>query len=190
MIDTGTHGFGGFEAVCRNDDGHIGDGAHDRKVLGAMVGSTCRTEAQSAVRRDDFDGKVLVSDVGADLFASAQTRENRKRRSKGDQPRFGKTRRNAEQVLLGNPDVEDPFGELVAEQSDVGRFGKVGGYAHDTGIGCAQFCQYTSVNFFGRHFVCVICGPSGSFCHLSRPPYCIASMSRLASAARSLFIAP
>ena len=153
---------GGLIGVRGDDDGHVGDGAHDGEVLNAVVGGTRSTEGDAAVGGDDFDGQLLISRVRPDLLAASQARENGEGGGKGNEPDFGKTCRHAKEVLLRDADVEEPVGECFTEQTDVGGFGKVGGDTDDAGIFRGEFGESSAVHCAGRHLVAVIDVPCSS----------------------------
>lgn len=116
--------FRGFPRVGGDDDGHVGDCAHDGEVLNAVVGGACRAEGDAAVGGYDLDGEFLIGAVRPDLFAAAQAGEDCECGSEGDEPHFCKTCRHAEEILFGDADIEQPVGERFAEQTDVGGFAR------------------------------------------------------------------
>ena len=158
---------GGLIGVRGDDDGHVGDGAHDGEVLDAVVGGTRSTERDAAVGGDDFDGQLLISRVRPDLLAASQAREDGEGGGEGNEADFGKACRHAEEVLLRDADVEEPVGECFTEQTDVGGFGKVGGHTDDAGIFRGEFGESSAVHCAGRHLVSVIDVPCSSH---SSPP--------------------
>ena len=99
---------------------HVGQRAQDGDVLGAVVRGAGLPEAHAAVRGDDLDVEVLVADVGAHLLERAHAGERRHGADERQQAALGHAGGDAEQVLLGDADVEEALRELVLEHADLG----------------------------------------------------------------------
>ena len=161
-IDAGFDCACGFPRVRGDNDGHVGDGAHNGEVLDAVVGGARRAEGDAAVGGYDLDGQLLISAVRPDLLAAAEASEDGEGGGEGDKADFGKTCCHAEEVLFGDTDIEESVGEGFAEQTDVGGFRKVGGHTDDTGVFCGEFGEGFAVHCAGRHFIRVVNIPCSS----------------------------
>ena len=126
------------------------------------MGRARLAERHAAVSGDDLDVEVLVADVGAHLLEGAHAGEGRhgahERQQAGPRHAGG----DAEQVLLGDADVEDPFGEGVLEDADLGAAREIGGEGHDARVGFGQLAQHASVDLGLGHRVGVVDGPGGT----------------------------
>ena len=70
--------------------------------------------ARALAAQDDV--RVAVGDVGLDLLERAAGQERRGGRDERDQPAVGQAGADADQVLLGDADVDQAVGELLAER--------------------------------------------------------------------------
>ena len=67
------------------------------------------------------DVDVAVGRVGLDLLERAAGQERRGGRDEGQQAAVGQAGADADEVLLGDADVDQPLGELLAEADEVAR---------------------------------------------------------------------
>ena len=65
--------------------------------------------------------RLAVGDVGLDLLERAAGEERRGGADERDQPAVGQAGADADEVLLGDADVDQPVGELLAEADEVAR---------------------------------------------------------------------
>ena len=171
-VDAGLDGFAGLDTVCRADHCHIRDGAHDGKVLGAVVCCPCVPEGDACMGGDDLDRQILISYISPDLLAGTHRREDRHGGNERDQAALGKSRSDAHHVLLGDADIVETVRVLVCEEFDRGSFLEVGRHSDDLVVGFSQVCKSTSVDLSRCHGRAVIGVPvgSGNNCHSTRLP--------------------
>jgi hypothetical protein len=74
----------------------------------------------------DLDGERRVADGDGDLVERTARREHRERRREGDEALERQTRRDAEEVLLGDADLDEAVREGVLEHDRPGRGVEVG----------------------------------------------------------------
>ena len=161
-LHRGAHGVGRLPAVGRNDHAHVGERALDGDVLGAVVRGAGLTEADAAVRGDDLDVEVLVADVGAYLLEGAHAGERRHRAHERQQAALGHAGGDAEEVLLGDADVEHALRELVLEDADLGAARQIGRQRHDARVGLGQVAEDAPVDLGLRQRVGVVDVPGGA----------------------------
>jgi len=83
IIDECLNGQTHFIAVARAQNQHTGDGAHDGKILDALVRRAVFADGQTAVAADDLDIQVRVSDGVADLLPGTAGCEHGERVDEG-----------------------------------------------------------------------------------------------------------
>ena len=136
-----------------------------------MVGGAGVAEGDAGVSGDDLYRQVLVGDIRAYLFAGAHAGEDGHGGGKGNQPRLGQARGDAEHVLLGDAHVVKAVREGLGEMDDGRCLGKVGGEADDLFVVLAQFGQRAAVDLAGGHGRRIVGVPvgSGHDCHIIPP---------------------
>ena len=111
------------DRVADRGDGHVGQRAHEREILDRVVGRAAVAD-ESAVGADDLDRQVRIADVRAHLLERAHAEEGQHARHDGDVAVVGEAGGDPDAHLLGEPDVQEPLRELVAElderRADVG----------------------------------------------------------------------
>ena len=147
-------------AVAGIDDQHAGDLAHEGKVLGALMGRTVLADRNAAVRADDLDIQVRISDGIAHLLIGAAGREHRKGAGKGLEPGCRQTGSDADHVALCDAAVEEPFRIGSGKILRLCRLGKVRIQDNQFRI---LFCKV--YQRFSESAAC--CDLS---CHISSPP--------------------
>ena len=83
------HGGSCLYIVARRQDRHAGDGAHQRKILAALVARAVFTDGDAAVRRRDFHVQVRVAHGVADLLKGSARGKHRKAAGKGNEAHRG-----------------------------------------------------------------------------------------------------
>ena len=121
--------------------------------------------------RDDLGVDVLIADVGVELIRGAEGRELRERGQERDEARSRHTGGDAEHVLLGYADVEEPVREFLGEIAYLGGLGEVGGKRDDLGMSSAQFDERLTVYLGGREFSRLYSRISHSSCHDHSPSF-------------------
>ena len=106
---SGAHSGTGFQIVRGADHDHAGDGAHQRKVLAALVGSTVLADGQAAVGGSNLDVQLGVTDAVADLLKSAARSKHGKRGNKRHIAKGGHAGGYTDHVALGNAAVKKAF---------------------------------------------------------------------------------
>ena len=114
---------------------------HPRQVLDGVVG-----RAEAAVRHPgalgaEDDVEAAVGDVGLDLLGRAPTDERTGRADEGDEPGIGEPGADADHVLLGDPDVDEPVRKLLGEAAEVARADRVVADGHDPGVLASEGAQ-------------------------------------------------
>ena len=140
----------GFHIVRRAEHDHAGDGAHQREILAALVGSAVLADGNAAVRRADFHVQVGIADGVAHLLERAPRRKHRKRGSERNQPHRGQTRRNGDHVRLRNAAVKMTIRENLAEHARLRSGGEVGVQHDEVAMFAAQLDQRLAIALAGR----------------------------------------
>ena len=159
----GTHSGAGLHIVCRADDGHAGDAAHEGKVLAALMGSTVLAHRDAAMGGTDLDVEVRVADGVADLLKRAARGKHGKAGNKGHVAHGGQARGHAHHVALSNAAVKMTVRVSLAEHTGLGGSSKVCVQHHQILVAlCGQLLQGVAVAFTGSDLLHI--------CHLSFPP--------------------
>lgn len=77
-IGGGNQGLSGFRTVGRNEDGHIGQGPHQRQVFDHLVRPAIFADGQAGMAGADFHRQVRVTDRIADLVVGPSAGKNGK----------------------------------------------------------------------------------------------------------------
>ena len=114
-----------LDGVARHDDGHLGQGAHDGDVLQRQVGRTLLGGGGAGVVPDDLGVAPGVGHRDAHLVEAATGQEVAVRVGEGHPPHRGHAGRGADDVALGDAEVEEPVREPLAEAVGVVGLGAV-----------------------------------------------------------------
>ncbi len=126
MVDRGLDGGFRLNVVRRDDDGHAGDGPHQRDILAALVGRAVLADRDAGVGRADLDRQAGVADRVADNLKRPPGGKHRKGGGENGHAGGGKARRDAHHVRFGNAAVEETVGIRFLEDAGLGRGREVG----------------------------------------------------------------
>ena len=158
----GFHRGPGLHVVGGGHDHHAGDGAHQGKVLAALVRGAVLAHGDTAVGGADLHIEVGVADGIAHLLKGPSGGEHGEGGRKGHQPHGGGPGGHGNHVALGDAAVEVPLGEGLLEGARLGGPGQVGVEDDQVVMLRAQGGQSVSVAVAGRDLL--------HFCHLTSPP--------------------
>ena len=125
-------GLDHLAVVARVDHRHVRQRAHVRQIIDPLVG---RAERRVDARQGSHDLHVrsVQRTLDRDEVERSTRGEHRERGGDRREPGFPQSDGNADQVLLGHPDVHEAFGERLGERSESGHAGDVGGQGDDVG---------------------------------------------------------
>ena len=158
----------GLNIVGRRHDEHTGDGAHQGKVLAALVGSPVLTDGDAAVGGADLDIEVCITDGIADDLIGAAGRKHREAGREGDEPHRGHTRRSGHNIAFSDAAVEVAVGECLFEHTGLGGACQVRVDGDDPIIGRAKLDERFSIADSGCDLITFYQVRS---CHGLRPPF-------------------
>ena len=153
-----------LHAVGGADDDHAGDGAHEGKVLAALVARAVLAHGQAAVGGANLHVQVGIADGVADLLKSPPCGEHGKGRREGNEAVGREARRHAHHVRFRNAAVEVTVGVRLGKHAGLGGACQVGVQHHNILMRRAQGNQTPSVALAGGHFLYI--------CHITCPPDC------------------
>ena len=151
-----------LHAVGGADDDHAGDGAHQRKVLAALVACAVLAHGQTAVCCADLHIQMGIADGVADLLESPPRGEHGKGGREGNEAVGREARRHAHHVRFRNAAVEVTVRVRLGKHAGLGGACQVGVQHHDVLMLRAQGNQAPSVALAGGHFLYI--------CHITCPP--------------------
>ncbi|MNY17920.1 hypothetical protein D3C86_1512670 [compost metagenome] len=146
------HGLG-LGAVGGHEHRQVGDDAGDREVLEDLVGRAVLAEGEARVGGGDLDVEVHVARGVADHLPGLADREHGKGAREGDLAGEREAAGGVDQVLLGDPHVEEALGELVGEVLGHGRAREVRVEHDDVGALAAELAKGLAVGGAGRDLV-------------------------------------
>ena len=101
----------GLDGVRGTADHHIGEGSQHGHILGGLVGDTLRAIGIACPYRDDAHIAVVIDDIVADLFDTAQGGEITDGIAIDYPAVHGQTTRNARHVLFADAYIQETLGE-------------------------------------------------------------------------------
>ena len=124
--------LGRLEAVARQVDAHVGDRAHGGDILRGMVAHAERAVGDAARDADELDVGVGVRHVDLGLLVGARGHERRGARGPRLLAARGHAGRDANEVLLGDADLDGLLRILLEERGE--RCGAAGVGAQDDDV--------------------------------------------------------
>ena len=103
--------------IRRTEHSHTGDGAHQRKVLAALVAGAVLADGNAAVRRADLHIQVRIADGIADLLKGASRHKHRKAGNERHKAHRRHARRRSDHVRLRDAAVKVPVREFLLERA-------------------------------------------------------------------------
>lgn len=131
----------GFDRVRRDDDGQPSDRAQPGDVLDRMMRRAEFSVRDAGTHPAEFHVRLRVRDVGLDLFERAPGEEAGCRRDERDPAAVRQPGRDADHVLLGDPDVDQPVRERLPETVQLARSDRVVDHANDPMIRLGKLGQ-------------------------------------------------
>lgn len=129
----GAHDRAKVRVVARVGYLHVGQAAHDRDVLDAVVRGTRPARGQAHVGARDLHVECRVADGDGDLVQRPSRGEDREGRGKRGEALQGEPRGDAEEILLGDAHLDESLGKGLHEQDRLGGRVEVGVQHDDVG---------------------------------------------------------
>ena len=115
----------GLVRIGGHDDGQVRDGAQPGQVFDGVVGGAEFTLGHPRALPAENNTCLAVCDVRLDLLQSATREEGSRSADEGDHPAVGETGADPDEVLLGDPDVDQPVREFLPELRQIARAHRV-----------------------------------------------------------------
>ena len=133
--------LGALGRVARRDDLHIGQRSGDGNVLLRMVCPAQRRVNDAGAHAHHGDGQVLIAQVVAHHLERSIEREGRDRVGERLAALERETGANSDHALLGDADVDEARGILLAELRHAAGRRDVGDHDIDIGIGAGRLVK-------------------------------------------------
>ena len=102
------------------EDPHVGDAAHERHVLDALMGRAVGLRDEAREAPDQLDGQARDPDIDADELEGPLREKARERVDDGDAASERQSRRHPDQGLLGDPDIDEARPQALGQGPDRG----------------------------------------------------------------------
>ncbi len=119
MLDRGTHGLPRLLPIGGYDDVEPRQRAQPGEVFDRVVRRAEFPVRHARAHAAEDDGQLAVRDVRLDLLERSARQERRRAADEGDQACVGESGADADEVLFGDADVDEPVGELGLEPVQV-----------------------------------------------------------------------
>ena len=147
----GAHHSFGLDIIRRYHDHHARDGAHQRKVLVALVGCAVLADRDTAVGRSNLHIQLRIADGIPNLLIGSARRKHRKRARKRDAPGRGNAGCDTNHVLLGNAAVDVALRKCLAEHRGLCGTREIGIQYEEILMFFSKFREGSAVALAGRN---------------------------------------
>ena len=123
--DGRANGRGRLDRIGRHDHRHVGDRARPREVFDGVMRRPKLAVRHAARNPAELHVVAAVREVGLDLLERAAGQKARGAAGERNLAGAGQTRADADHVLLGDADIDQPVRKPFAELLQVGRADRV-----------------------------------------------------------------
>ena len=127
--------------IGRHDDAEPVDGPQPAQILDRVVRRPESTIGHARTYAAKHDREAVVGDVDLDLLERPTGQEGTSAADERYESAVGETRADADHVLFGDADIDEPFGEQLLEADQIAGADAVVADSDDALVGLGEFDQ-------------------------------------------------